>query len=98
MNPYIILKPIITEKSLKAAKQGIYTFEVDRNANKPEIRKAIQAVFGVHVVSVHTIMRGPHYVRKGVKRNKVLLPRTKKALVSLRQGEKIELFDIEGEK
>ena len=55
--PYQIIKrPIITEKSMEMLDEHKYTFEVDKNANKPEIKKAVEAIFeGVKVKSVRTM-------------------------------------------
>lgn len=56
MNPYkIILRPVITEKNTRLNEQNQYTFEVAQEANKIEIKKAIEEIFGVTVKSVNTI-------------------------------------------
>lgn len=56
MNPYkIILRPIITEKNTRLNEQNQYTFEVAQEANKIEIKKAIEEIFGVSVKSVNTL-------------------------------------------
>ena len=49
-----MLKPVLTEKSLKLAEDGVYTFYVDRKLNKGQIRHAIDKTFSVHVVSIRT--------------------------------------------
>ncbi len=56
-SPYEIIKrPIITEKSMSLLDENKYTFEVDKNANKPEIKAAVEAIFeGVKVKKVHTM-------------------------------------------
>jgi large subunit ribosomal protein L23 len=88
----IIKRPIITEKStmLKELANKL-VFEVDRRANKIEIKKAVEAVFKVKVDNVHTIrMKGKRrrYGRWLSKR-----PDWKKAVVTLAEGERIEYFD-----
>ena len=56
MNSYDVVKrPIITEKSMKLVESGKYTFEVDRRANKTEIKNAIEELFKVNVESVNII-------------------------------------------
>jgi len=84
--------PIITEKSLKDAKAGRYTFGVLPKKNKFEIKKAIEEVFKVHVTSVATIN-----LRGGSKRNFrgqiQSKGASKKAIVTLAKDEKIDLFE-----
>ena len=90
----IILKPIITEKSMEMlATQGKYTFKVAKNANKIEIAKAVEALFkGVKVAKVNTIsVRGR---KKRMGRNEGYTSDWKKAIVTLAEGSKtIEFFD-----
>lgn len=94
MNPHIIKRPVITEKSVQLANvENCYTFEVARNAHKDQIAEAIAEMYGVTVQSVRTIMRQSKSTRTGRKRLQALQPRTKKALVALKEGESISLFD-----
>ena len=90
----IILKPIITEKSMEMlATQGKYTFKVAKDSNKIEIAKAVEALFpGVKVAKVNTVnCRG---VMKSMGRNEGYTPAWKKAVVTLAEGSKtIEFFD-----
>ncbi|MCT4565521.1 MAG: 50S ribosomal protein L23 [Maledivibacter sp.] len=54
--PYdIIIKPLVTEKSMEDMTEGKYTFEVDKKANKSEVKKAIEEIFGVKVEKVNTM-------------------------------------------
>lgn len=95
MNPYIIKKPVITEKSVTLAQtQNKYTFEVDRLANKDQIKEAIEAFYGVEVISVNTIHG--HRVRKatGRKRMKTVVAPTKKAIVQLKEGQTLDIFEF----
>lgn len=90
----IIVRPIITEKSSRLMALDKYTFEVLPQANKIEIRKAVEEIFKVKVSSVHTIK-----VRSKPKRMGRFIGRSrswKKAIVTLRPGERIEFFDGAG--
>lgn len=94
MNPYqVIKKPLLTEKTM-AAREGtstLYTFAVDRQADKPSIRKAVEKLFKVHVKKINTaIIRGK---MKRVGRSEGQRSNWKKAWVELAPGEKIELFE-----
>lgn len=88
----IILKPLVTEKSTDLrVKEDKYAFEVDLKANKPEIKKAIEELFKVNVVGVHTMI--VHGKVKKMGRFEGKRPNWKKAIVSLKKGEKIEFFE-----
>ena len=92
------LIPILTEKSLQLAKQGKYSFWLDRNLKKKEIKKLIGEIFTVHVMSVRT-MNYKGGVKTNLKRRKITVPDRKKAIVVLKEGEKIALFETkEGKK
>ena len=85
----ILLSPVVSEKSYALLDQGKYTFLVDPRANKSEIKKAVENIFGVKVESVHTLNR-PGKARRtrfGVGRRKD----TKRAIVTLREGT-IDIF------
>ena len=87
----IILRPVITEKSSRLMELNKYSFEVQSSANKIQIRKAIEEIFKVKVLSVHTIS-----IHSKPKRMGAFLGKTrsrKKAIVSLAQGERIEFFE-----
>jgi len=87
----IIKKPVITEKSMQLLEENKYTFIVDMRANKPEIRKAVEELFKVKVSKVRTMrVKGkPKRFRGSVGRT----PDVKKAIISLEEGQKIELFE-----
>lgn len=89
----IILKPIITEKSLSDAQRGVFTFGVERNANKDEISKTVENMFNVHVMNITTVTHKGKKRIAGKKRKVVTQPDTKNARVRLEKGEKIDLFD-----
>ena len=85
----IIIAPVITEKSAYAADKNVYTFKVAKSANKIEIKKAIEALFNVHVVSVNTLITKAKDKRVGKYTGKTKT--YKKAIVSLKDGESIEM-------
>ncbi len=87
----IIVRPILTEKSSRMMEENKYTFEIHPQANKIEVRKAVEAVFKVKVEKVHTLK-----VRSKPKRMGVFLGKSrawKKAVVTLAEGERIEFFE-----
>ncbi len=94
MNPYQIIKrPLVTEKATMLAEDtNVYVFEVDRRANKIQIKKAIEEIYGVHVVSVRTVNMKPKRGRWG-RKTTVREPARKKAYVRLQEGESIQLFE-----
>lgn len=94
MHLYEILKrPIITEKSQEiAATLGQYTFEVDRRANKHQVKRAVEEIFGVTVLSVNIMNMPPKRGRYG-QRVIVRKPRWKKAVVTLAPGDTIPIFE-----
>ena len=95
INTYIVKRPVITEKSLSLANErNTYTFEVDKLANKNQIAETIMAMYEVEVLRVRTIKRQPTLKSTGKKRTKRLTSQTKKALVTLKKGQTIEVFDI----
>ena len=85
----IIIAPVITEKSAHQAEQNVYTFKVASSANKIEIKKAIEAAFGVKVEKVNTLNTKAKSKRVGRYTGKTKT--YKKAFVTLKDGETIEL-------
>ena len=89
----IIREPIITEQSSKMIEsQNAYTFKVSKNANKVEIKKAIEHIFKVNVVKVRTINVLPKFKRMG--KHEGYKPAYKKAIVKIADGQKIDAFTI----
>ena len=82
----VIKKPVITEKTMAGAPMKRYTFEVDKNANKIEIKQAVEKIFGVQVASVNTMNVLGKMKRMGVHRGK--RPDRKKAIVTLKKDSK----------
>jgi large subunit ribosomal protein L23 len=98
MNPHILKKPIITEKSVQLASTGnTYTFKVDRLANKQQIKQAIEDLYEVTVLRVNTTTRNAQIKKTGKRRLGKLISPIKKAMVTLKAGESIDLFDIQSE-
>jgi large subunit ribosomal protein L23 len=92
MNPHqIIIRPLITEKNTNLMQLNKYCFEVDRTANKPQIRRAIEALFNVHVTAVHTMNVRGKMRRRG--KDFGYTAGWKKAVVTLAPGDRIELFE-----
>jgi large subunit ribosomal protein L23 len=90
----IIVRPIITEKSSRMMSQNKYSFEVLRDANKIEIRRAVEDVFKVKVSNVRTISVHPKPKRMGRFTGRTRA--WKKAIVTLLPGQRIEFFDGAG--
>ncbi|MDP3047201.1 MAG: 50S ribosomal protein L23 [Chloroflexota bacterium] len=93
MHPYEILRrPVVTEKSTKLSEKAKYTFRVPLTANKIQIKEAVELAFkNVEVVDVNTShMRGKE---RRVGRHSGVAPDWKKAVVSLKPGQRIEFFD-----
>ena len=93
----ILVKPLITEKmtNISADQAGKYGFVVSPKANKIEIKKAIEKKFGVHVVNIQTINH-PGKIKSQFRKSGRFEGRTarsKKAIVTLKAGETIDLFE-----
>lgn len=94
MDKKILIRPIITEKSMADAGRSMFTFQVATGSDKSLIKKAVEEEFNVHVVSVRTISVHGKTVRAGKKRQEARTSSWKKAIVALRDGEKIDLFEV----
>jgi large subunit ribosomal protein L23 len=86
----IILAPVVSEKSYSAIDRNVYTFLVSPEASKTEIKIAIQQIFDVHVVRVNTMWRSGK--KKRTRYTVGQRSHQKRALVTLREGDKIEIF------
>jgi len=91
----IIIKPVVTEKMTGLAeKLNRYGFLVERSANKIQIKKAVEELYGVNVVAVNTLVVAPkvksRYTKSGVISGKSRL--CKKAIVTLQEGESIDFY------
>ncbi len=87
----ILLRPVVTEKSTSLLEQNKYTFIVDPKANKTEIKQAVEKIFNVKVEKVNTMRVKGKYKR--VRNIPGKTPDVKKAIVTLKKGDKIELFE-----
>ena len=89
------LVPVLTEKSLDQAKKGFYTFYVDPSMNKYSIKFLIEKTFEVHVTSVKT-MNYKKEIKKNMKGKKQVKKAKKKTMVTLKEKEKIDIFEEKG--
>ncbi len=87
----VLRRPLITEKNSTLQAQGKYVFEVAKDANKPQVKQAVEKAFKVKVTAVNVITV-PGKTRR-VGRQQVLTRPWKKAVVSLKPGNKIEFFE-----
>jgi large subunit ribosomal protein L23 len=88
----IIIRPVVSEKSYAAYDGNIYTFVVAPDANKIEIRRAVEEIFGVKVTNVNTINRKGKRKRNRRTGGFGTRPDSKRAIVSLAEGDTIEIF------
>jgi large subunit ribosomal protein L23 len=88
----IIVRPVVSEKSYASFDGGVYTFIVASDANKIEIRKAIETIFNVRVTNVNTINRKGKRKRNRRTGSWSSRPDERRALVSLAEGDRIEIF------
>ncbi|MDD3679466.1 MAG: 50S ribosomal protein L23 [Candidatus Shapirobacteria bacterium] len=88
----VIKKPIVSEKSIGAVENNCYAFVVDRLASKNQIKQAVEAIFGVNVIGVRTMI-----VKKKKRRlpdRRIVSPSpVKKAIVELKKGEKLDIYE-----
>ena len=89
----VILRPVVSEKSYALLDAGVYTFIVDPRANKIEIRQAVESLFNVQVVKVNTLNRKGKRKRNRKKPTLGKRPDTKRAVVTLAEGQRIPLFE-----
>jgi large subunit ribosomal protein L23 len=90
----ILYRPIVTEKMTNLQEKGIYAFEVDPHANKIEIARAVEKRFSVTVMNVRTMNYAGKMKSQMTRRGKFQGATThfKKAIVTLKEGDKIEFF------
>ena len=88
----VIVRPVVTEKTTDMGENDKYVFEVATEANKNEVKQAVEKFFGVKVVDVRTLnMKGkPKRLGRYMGRRKDW----KKAIVTVQSGDKIDLFDV----
>jgi len=87
----IIKRPVITEKSMAATAENKYTFMVDLRANRTQVKEAVEKLFKVEVEKVNTMIVPGKWKRMGKTMGKT--SDQKKAIVKLKEGQKIEIFE-----
>ena len=90
----VIVRPVVSEKSYQLLEDNVYTFEVHPGASKPEIKDAVESIFGVDVVKVNTMNRKGKRMRNRRNNTWGRRPDRKRALVTLADGDSIELFEV----
>lgn len=88
----VLLKPVISEKSVMETERNNYTFAVARDANKFQIKAAVEEQFKVDVLGVRVLTVKPKQKRRG-RRQMGTVPGWRKAVVTIAPGQKIELFE-----
>jgi large subunit ribosomal protein L23 len=88
----VIIAPVVSEKSYALIEQNVYTFVVHKDAAKPEIRNAIEEIFGVKVAKVNTLNRKGKATRNRRTGKVGSRPDRKRAIVTLVEGDSIDLF------
>ncbi len=92
----VLSSPRITEKGLRISGLGQYIFTVPADANKHQIAFAVESAFKVNVVRVNTIKYQPTKTRTGRKRLPALTKTYKKAIVTLKKGQTLPIFETKG--
>jgi len=87
----VLLAPVVSEKSYSLITDRKYTFKVHKDAHKTQVRQAVEELFGVHVVNVNILKVQAKPKRRGL--SKGIRPGWKKAIVQLREGDTIEIFE-----
>jgi large subunit ribosomal protein L23 len=87
----VLIKPVVSEKSYHQVTENRYTFRVHKDAHKTQIRQAVEELFDVTVVGVNVVKVPPKPKRRGLYRG--TRPGWKKAIVELKAGDKIEIFE-----
>jgi len=87
----VIIKPVISEKSYSLVEQNRYTFIVNPKSNKTEIKRAIEEIYNVKVLSVYTLKIPKKPRRLGTSMG--YKPGYKKAIITLREGDSIQIFE-----
>jgi len=87
----VLLAPVVSEKSYSLIGEGNYVFRIHPDAHRTQVRQAVEELFGVHVEGVNVLKVQPKPKRRGL--SKGVRPGWKKAIVQLRGGETIEIFE-----
>ncbi len=89
----VILKPVVNEKSMNLIKLNMYTFEVDSDANKDQIKKAVEGKFNVTVKAVKTLNKKGKVKMQRTRRAHYTTTTIKRALVEVKKGDRIAIFE-----
>ena len=89
----VIIRPVVSEKSYGLLDNGVYTFVVDPQASKIEISQAVETIFNVQVAKVNTLNRKGKRKRNRKSQTFGQRPNTKRAIVTLAAGGRIDLFE-----
>ena len=87
----VLIKPVVSEKSYEQIARNQYTFRVHKDAHKTQVRQAVEELFEVKVERVNIVKVQPKPKRRGL--NRGTKPGWKKAIVRLKAGDKIEIFE-----
>lgn len=90
----VIIRPVVSEKSYTLLESNVYTFEVHPSSSKPEIKDAIESIFSVDVLKVNTLNRKGKRKRNRRTNSWGQRPSRKRAIVTLAEGDTIELFEV----
>ena len=90
----VIIKPVVSEKSYSLIDNNVYSFVVHPDSNKVEIRQAVESIWGVCVLKVNTLNRKGKRIRNRKKATFGQRSATKRAMVTLAEGDSIELFEV----
>lgn len=88
------IKPLLTETTMKLAKSNWFTFSVPKEKSKTQLREIFEKIFNVKVIDIKTIVMKGKSKRSAKSRKTISAPDWKKALIKLKEGQKIDLFDI----
>jgi large subunit ribosomal protein L23 len=89
----ILIRPVVSEKSYSLMDHNVYVFVVDKRATKIDVRHAVERAFGVRVDKVNTLVRKGKATRNRRTNTAGRRPDTKRAIVTLHAGDKIDLFE-----
>jgi large subunit ribosomal protein L23 len=87
----VLIRPVVSEKSYEQIQRNRYTFQVHKDAHKTQIRQVVEELFDVRVARVNVIKMKPKPKRRGLIKGE--RPGWKKAIVELKAGDKIEIFE-----
>lgn len=90
----VIIRPVVSEKSYMLLEDNVYTFEVHPSSSKPEIKDAVETIFDVDVLKVNTLIRKGKRKKNRRSNSWGTRPSRKRAIVTLAEGDSIELFEV----